>query len=95
MRWLLAAAGVRSARSEHGPCRGHIGPDVERVRQRAQQSRAARIVECHRAHQSVEHVDVVGERLGVGVDERQVGAPEAVERALAGGLQRSECGRRE
>ena len=74
---------------------GDIGEPVESRFDRAQQLHPARVVEADGAHHAVEHLEVVGERLGVGVDHDEFGATEPVDRRLTGGVERAERRRSE
>ena len=47
-----------------------------------------------RAHHAVEHLEVVGERFGLRVDDDELGLTEAVDRRVAGGVERAERRRR-
>ena len=85
-----AGARAPSSGREHGACGGDVGARRRAPARACAGSRARRgSVERHRAHQPVEHVEVVHERLGVAVDQRQVGAAEAVQRLVAGGAERT------
>ena len=55
----------------------------------AQHLHPARVVEPQGAHHAVEHLEVVGERFGVGVDDDELGPAEPVDRRLAGGVERA------
>ena len=52
---------------------GDVGEPVERGFERPQQLHPTRVVEPEGAHHAVEHLEVVGERLGVGVDDDELG----------------------
>ena len=77
-------------RRNDAACRRHVGDAVERVGERAQQAGATGVVERERSHHTVEHLDVVGERFGVGIDHDQRRPPEPVELTIAGGVGRAE-----
>ncbi len=63
---------------------------VERLGQDALQSRSTRVVGGECPHDAVEHLDVVGEGLGVGIDHHQRRPPERVQRTLSGRVERTE-----
>ena len=94
MRWAPGSAGRASAPRDSGPCRhgrivtpaGRSGEDVERPHDGDAQPSTSGIVDLQGPHHAVEHVEVVDECLGIGVDPHQFGADEAVQRGVAGGV---------
>ena len=54
------------------------------------ESVAPRITLWHRPHQTGQHVEVVGERLRLAVDQQQLGTPQPIQRAVAGGVGRTQ-----
>ena len=95
IRWALDRAGSASAGSIAWRAAATSGTSVEGAFDVAQQSPPAWVVERERAHQPVEDVEVVHQRLGLGVDDDQLGAPEPVQRLLAGRGRRPERRRTE
>ena len=87
----------RSSRAARAIARGggDVGERSSAPFERAQHLHPARVVERQRAHHAVEHLEVVGERLGVGVDDDELGPAEAVERRVAGGVERAQRRRAE
>jgi hypothetical protein len=86
---------LRHRPGETATSSSHIGDAVEGVGDGPQQPSATRIVEGEGAHHPVEHLDVVGERFRLGIDDDERGPAEAVQQAVAGGVGRAERGRRE
>ena len=78
IRWAAATSGIRSSVCGEDPL----------------EASSARVVETHRAHHTVEHLDVVGERFGLRVDDHERGLTEAVQRTVTGGVERAELRRR-
>ncbi len=62
---------------------------IEGALERAQQHRPPLLGRIERAHQGVEDVEVVDQRLGVRIDEDELGSVEPVQRRVAGGLRRA------
>ncbi len=67
-----------------------VGQRVEGGHDGAHQAGTTGIVEVQRTHVSVEHLDVVGERFCLVVVEDDLGPPERVEPAVAGGREPSQ-----
>ena len=77
----VASAGARTARRLGGGC--PAGEGVEPTSEHAQQLGSAAVGDGQRAHQAVEDVEVVEQRLCLLVDDDEVGTGELVERGLA------------
>ncbi len=71
-------------RCDHPLGGGDVGDAVQRLGQDALQAGPPWVVGCECPHDAVEHLDVVGECLGVGIDHDQGRPPERVQRALSG-----------
>ena len=102
------AVGARAGRhgqhpGQRGPGRdrcvvapaGRSGDEVEGPGDGGADAGPAGIGEGQRAHHAVEHVEVVDEGLGVGVDDDELGPVEPVQRPVAGGERRAHRRRRE
>ena len=76
------AIGRRKVRSKGASCGLDIGDRVERRHDCLSEFDASRVTDCECAHHSGEHVKVVGERLGLDVDEDEVGSAEPIGRLL-------------
>ena len=69
------------------PGRTDVGDPVEHVGEHAQQPGTTRVVEGQRAHDPIEHFDVVGQCFGFGVDDDERRTAESIQRAVAGGVE--------
>ena len=103
IRWAPERAGTASTVGQGGTGGGRravaparrSGDDVERPRDGGADAGPAGVGEGERAHDAVEDVEVVDERLGVGVDDDQLGPVEPVQRLVPGGVRRAQRRRAE
>ena len=92
-RWADGAVGVASAGARTARASAGVAPAATASSPRAssaQQLRPPAVGDGQRAHHAVEDVEVVEQRLGLLVDDDEVGAGELVERGLARRRRRTE-----
>ncbi len=89
-----AAEVLGHRRRDHPLGGGDVGDPIERLGEDPSEAGSAWVVEMQRAHHTVEHLDVVGERFGLRVDDHERGLPEAVQQTVTSSVERAEVRRR-